>query len=190
MYYYCITFILSNPCFVLLYLQLAAKLATAAGPRASLGEDSDYGTTDVVGSPCKQHHVFFLVRRAVLLRCPDLLLLFLCRRRPRPPLVLLFHSSCPVCVIKLQETQQQQQQSYHLPLRMSLMTCSNSSQASGRLSTSSSTPSSCTATSGGISDPSVTLASLVDASDTFLFCPVRRECQSKHSSTWRSERRR
>ncbi len=28
--YYCITFILSNPCFVLLYLQLAAKLTTAA----------------------------------------------------------------------------------------------------------------------------------------------------------------
>ncbi len=46
--YYCITFILSNPCFVLLYLQLAAKLATAAGPRASSGEESDDGTADVV----------------------------------------------------------------------------------------------------------------------------------------------
>ncbi len=28
-------------------------------------------------SPCKQYYVFFPVRRAVLLRCPDLLLLFL-----------------------------------------------------------------------------------------------------------------
>ncbi len=46
--YYCITFILSNPCFVLLYLQLAAKLSTAVGPRASSGEESDDGTADVV----------------------------------------------------------------------------------------------------------------------------------------------
>ena len=46
--YYCITFILSNPCFVLLYLQLAAKLATAAGNRAYSGDDSDDGTADVV----------------------------------------------------------------------------------------------------------------------------------------------
>ncbi len=35
--YYCITFILSNPCFILLYLQLAAKLATAVGPEGLLG---------------------------------------------------------------------------------------------------------------------------------------------------------
>ncbi len=48
--YYCITFILSNPCFVLLYLQLPAKVATAAGPRASLGEYRDDGTADVVKS--------------------------------------------------------------------------------------------------------------------------------------------
>ncbi len=46
--YYCITFILSNPCFILLYLQLAAKLVNAVGSRASLGEDSDDGTADVV----------------------------------------------------------------------------------------------------------------------------------------------
>ncbi len=46
--YYCISFILSNPCFVLLYLQLATKLATAAGPWASSGEESDDGTADVV----------------------------------------------------------------------------------------------------------------------------------------------
>ncbi len=46
--YYCINLILSNPCFVLLYLQLAVKLATAVGSRASLGEDSDDGTADVV----------------------------------------------------------------------------------------------------------------------------------------------
>ncbi len=46
--YYCITFILSNPCFVLLYLQLAANLATAVGPRASSGEETYYGTADVV----------------------------------------------------------------------------------------------------------------------------------------------
>ncbi len=46
--YYCITFILSNPCFVLLYLQLAVKQGTAAGPRAYSGEDSDDGTADVV----------------------------------------------------------------------------------------------------------------------------------------------
>ncbi len=46
--YYCITFILSNPCFVLLYLQLAAKLTTAAGTRASSGEESDDGTADVI----------------------------------------------------------------------------------------------------------------------------------------------
>ncbi len=57
--YYCITFILSNPCFVLLYLQLAAKLATAAEPRAILGEDSDDGTADVVEVLCNQEHVFF-----------------------------------------------------------------------------------------------------------------------------------
>ncbi len=46
--YYCITFILSNPCLVLLYLQLAAKLVTAAGPSTSSGEESDDGTGDVV----------------------------------------------------------------------------------------------------------------------------------------------
>ncbi len=46
--YYCITFILSNPCFVLLYLQLAAKLATSAGPKASSEEESDGGTADVI----------------------------------------------------------------------------------------------------------------------------------------------
>ncbi len=46
--YYCITFILSNPCFALLYLQLTTKLATAMGPRASSGEDSDDSTADVV----------------------------------------------------------------------------------------------------------------------------------------------
>ncbi len=46
--YYCITFILSNPCFVLLYLQLAAKLTTAAVPKASSGEESDAGTADVI----------------------------------------------------------------------------------------------------------------------------------------------
>ncbi len=46
--YYCITFILSYPCFVLLYFQLATKLTTAAGPMTSSGEDSDDGTADVV----------------------------------------------------------------------------------------------------------------------------------------------
>ncbi len=46
--YYCITFILSNPCFVLLYLQQAAKPTTAAGPKASSGEESDDGTEDVI----------------------------------------------------------------------------------------------------------------------------------------------
>ncbi len=45
---YCITFIMSNPCLVLLYLQLAAKLTTAAGPRASSGEESDDGTAGVI----------------------------------------------------------------------------------------------------------------------------------------------
>ncbi len=39
------------------------------------------------------YHVFSLVRRAIVVRCPDLLLLFLfhCRRRTGPPLALLFH---------------------------------------------------------------------------------------------------
>ncbi len=46
--YYCITFIFSNPCFVLLYLQLDAKLTTAARPRASLGQESDDSTADVI----------------------------------------------------------------------------------------------------------------------------------------------
>ncbi len=45
--YYCITFILSNPCFVLLYLKLAAKLVTAAGPKAYSWKESDDGTADV-----------------------------------------------------------------------------------------------------------------------------------------------
>ncbi len=56
--YYCITFILSNPCFLLLYLQLAAKLTTTVELRASSGEESDDGTADVIEVLAKQHQVF------------------------------------------------------------------------------------------------------------------------------------
>ncbi len=68
--YYCITFILSNPCFVLLYLQLAA-----AGPKASLGEKGDDGTEDVFkvlasssmsSSPCPMSCPAELTRPPVL----------------------------------------------------------------------------------------------------------------------------
>ncbi len=90
--YYCITFILCNPCFVLLHLQLAAKLATAAGPRASSGEESDDGTADVVDVLASTSTMSCSTPRptAVLLMCPYLLLLLLllCRRRS-PPLSLL-----------------------------------------------------------------------------------------------------
>ncbi len=130
-------------------------------------------------SPCKQYYVFFPVRRAVLLRCPDLLLLFL--------FICTKTSSCT-----------------HLPLLFVQYVWSSSKKPSITTAAISSSSSFVTHdmfqqqptfyfflhTSGGIFDPSLTLASLVDTSDTFLFRPVRRECQSKHSSTWRSERRR
>ncbi len=45
----CINYILSNPCFLFVYLQLTKVLSTAAGPTASSGdEDSDDGTAEVV----------------------------------------------------------------------------------------------------------------------------------------------
>ncbi len=44
----CISYILSNPCFVLVYLQLTKVLSTAARPTASSGDDSDGGTAEVV----------------------------------------------------------------------------------------------------------------------------------------------
>ncbi len=45
----CINYILSNPCFLFVYLQLIKVLSTAAGPTASSGDkDFDDGTAEVV----------------------------------------------------------------------------------------------------------------------------------------------
>ncbi len=52
----CINYILSNPCFVLVYLQLTKVLSTAAGPTASSGdEDTDDGTAGVVQVISAEH---------------------------------------------------------------------------------------------------------------------------------------
>ncbi len=51
----CINYILSNPCFVLVYLQLTKVLSTAAGPTASSGDDSDDGTAEVVQVISAEH---------------------------------------------------------------------------------------------------------------------------------------
>ncbi len=47
---------LSNPCFVLVYLQLTKVLSTAARPTASSGdEDADDGTAEVVQVISAEH---------------------------------------------------------------------------------------------------------------------------------------
>ncbi len=51
----CKNYILSNPCFVLVYLQLTKVLYTAAGPTASSGDDSDDGTAEVVQVISAEH---------------------------------------------------------------------------------------------------------------------------------------
>ncbi len=61
--------------FCILYLQLAAKLATAAGPRDSSGEDSDDGTADVVRVLASSNTMSFSTPRPT--SCPP--------EVPRPP---------------------------------------------------------------------------------------------------------